>query len=95
MEENHLSKKDGRGEQMQESGNKGLLARELEQMLDWYITEASEEEYDEKAVEYILYLLDSLDPLDEDKIPQIDDAWQSFGILVERRRQQDLRDKEG
>lgn len=88
MQEDNTQGKDMQGENMQGNGNKGALARELREKLDWYIMAASEEEYDEKAVEYILYLLDSLEPPEEDIMPQTEEAWQRFRVLVGQRQRQ-------
>lgn len=57
--------------------DKDLLIKELKEKLDWYTLEASDEEYDEKAVESILYLLDRADPIEE-KIPRQEEAWERF-----------------
>lgn len=63
---------------MQENNKGKLLKRELKEKLDWYTMYASEEEYDEKAVESILYLLDNVDPLEKDSIPSSEEAWERF-----------------
>lgn len=63
---------------MQENNKEKLLKRELKEKLDWYTMYASEEEYDEKAVESILYLLDNVDPLEEGCIPSSEEAWEQF-----------------
>lgn len=68
-----------------EEKKSNALAKELEEKLDWYITEASDEEYDEKAVEYILYLLDGMEPSKEEP-PGVDDAWNRFEELVAHRQ---------
>lgn len=60
---------------MQKSSNNQEFERKLKEELDWYTLYASEEEYDEKAVESILYLLDRWDPLEEDVIPSEKEAW--------------------
>lgn len=65
-------------EKIQENNDGRLLKRELKEKLDWYTLYASEEEYDEKAVESILYLLDNVDPLEEDCIPSSEEAWERF-----------------
>ncbi len=65
--------------------NKGLPVKELKDKLDWYTLYASEEEYDEKAVECILYLLESAEPLEKGAVVCADDAWRRFqGIVRER-----------
>ncbi len=43
-----------------------LLVDEVKQKLDWYINEASDEEYDEQAVASLQYLLDTLEPTGEE-----------------------------
>ncbi len=43
-----------------------LLMNEVKEKLDWYINEASDEEYDEQAVASLQYLLDTLEPTGED-----------------------------
>lgn len=63
---------------MQKKNNEKMLKRELKNKLDWYTMYASEKEYDEKAVEYILYLLDRIDPLEEGSVPVSDEAWERF-----------------
>lgn len=76
----------GKGDNMKE--NKGqdkeqdLLIRELKEKLDWYTLYASEEEYDEKAVESILYLLDRAEPIAREDIPAQADAWERFKSLA-------------
>lgn len=76
----------GKGDNMKE--NKGqdkeqdLLVRELKEKLDWYTLYASEEEYDEKAVESILYLLDRAEPIAGEDIPAQADAWERFKSLA-------------
>lgn len=72
---------------MRENKGKDPLTRELKKKLDWYVMEASDEEYDEKAVEYILYLLDSLEPFGEEEMPQTNYFWQRFLTLVQQRQQ--------
>lgn len=61
---------------MQMNNNEKMLTKELKEKLDWYTMYASEKEYDEKAVEYILYLLDRIDPLEEGSVPVSDEAWE-------------------
>ncbi len=63
--------------------NKGnSLKKKLRKKLNWYTMYASGEEYDEKAVESILYLLDTLDPLDEADIPDENMEWEKFQKLA-------------
>jgi len=73
---------------MQEEKNqeREALARELKEQLNWYTLYASDEEYDERAVESILYLLDRLEPFDEKEMPQSDEAWERFQELVKQRK---------
>jgi len=60
------------------------LAEELKKKLEWYTLQASEEEYDEKAVESILYLLDNMKPIKEEDAPQADKAWEQFQKYVKQ-----------
>ena len=55
------------------------LIKELQEKLEWYTLHATEEEYDEKAVESILYLLDMLTPIADEDIPDVNAAWQQKG----------------
>ena len=64
-----------------------MLKRELMEKLDWYTMYASEKEYDEKAVESILYLLDHIDPLEEGSVPSSEEAWERF-----RKREENARE---
>lgn len=61
----------------------GALEKELRERLEWYASHVGDEEYDEKAVEYILYLLDGLAPLEEGEIPSVEGAWERFQELAE------------
>lgn len=61
------------------------LKRRLKKELNWYTLYASKEEYDEKAVKSILYLLDTWDPLDEEDMPDVDEEWEKFQKIAERR----------
>jgi len=61
------------------------LLRQLKEKLNWYTMEASDEEYDEEAVESILCLLDRLEPVAEDAVPDVDDAWERFREMAEER----------
>lgn len=66
----------------QSSGN---LGRDLQAKLDWYISRAGKAEYDEKAVESILYLLDRLAPVEESEAPDVDEAFGRFEKMVAER----------
>ena len=46
----------------------------LGEKLKWYMLYASDEEYDEKAVESIMYLLDKWEPLEEGAVPPVDSS---------------------
>ena len=60
-------------------GKRGeVLAAELKENLDRYILETPQEEYDEKVVESMLYLLDNLEPLDMGQVPDAERAWERF-----------------
>nr|WP_297864355.1 hypothetical protein [uncultured Acetatifactor sp.] len=72
---------------MQEDKNKDLLVKELKEKLDWYTLFASEEEYDAGAVESILYLLDRLEPIEENDIPRKSEAWERFQELACRQEE--------
>lgn len=65
-------------------GNKSIK-KKLSRELDWYTLCASQEEYDEKAVESILYLLDTWDPLEEGTVPSVDEAWERFQANKEKK----------
>ncbi len=64
---------------------KASLVMGLKEKLNWYTMRASDEEYDEKAVESILYLLDQLEPLDKNEMPAADEAWGRFQNLLRER----------
>lgn len=64
---------------------KASLVMGLKEKLNWYTMRASDEEYDEKAVESILYLLDQLEPLDKNEMPAADEAWGRFQELLRER----------
>ena len=70
--------------------DKESLVRGLREKLDWYTFDASEEEYDEKAVESILYLLDRMEPLKEEEVPKLQKSWKQFQKLVKERGEVDL-----
>lgn len=72
---------------MQDNKNTEALEKELQERLDWYIAHAYGDEYDEKAVEYILYLLDSVAPLEEGVIPPRGEAWEDFRKAAEEQRE--------
>lgn len=69
---------------MQESKRKELLGSNLKERLDWYTLYASESEYDVKAVESILYLLDTCEPLEEGIVPPKKEAWQRFLEMADK-----------
>ena len=69
---------------MQESKRKELLESNLKERLDWYTLYASESEYDVKAVESILYLLDTCEPLEEGIVPPKKEAWQRFLEMADK-----------
>ena len=73
--------------EMQKNINEKMLKRELKDKLDWYTMYASEKEYDEKAVESILYLLDHIDPLEEGSAPPPEEAWERFLKRKEKARE--------
>lgn len=77
----------GNEENMQENKDTDVLIKELKEKLDWYTWCASEEEYDAKAVESILYLLDSQQPVEEADIPAKSEAWKRFKELVENQEE--------
>lgn len=68
-----------------QGADREVFAGQLKKMLDWYTFHASDEEYDEKTVEYILNLLDNLDPIEETQIPRRDAEWERFRQLAARR----------
>ncbi|MCI8801354.1 MAG: hypothetical protein HFH88_16335, partial [Lachnospiraceae bacterium] len=72
---------------MQKDKDRDLLVRELKEKLDWYTLFASEEEYDAGAVESILYLLDRLEPIEENDIPRKSEAWERFQELACRQEE--------
>ena len=72
---------------MQKSSNNQEFERKLKEELDWYTLYASEEEYDEKAVESILYLLDRWDPLEEEVIPSEKEAWVRFQEVIKNQQE--------
>lgn len=72
---------------MQENKDRDVLIKELKEKLDWYTWCASEEEYDAKAVESILYLLDRQQPVEEADIPAKSEAWERFEELMENQKE--------
>lgn len=68
---------------MEQNANNGELEKELKQKLKWYTQHAAEEEFDEKAVESILYLLEHVDPTEEDTAQEPEAAWERFRVIVE------------
>lgn len=75
--------------------DKESLIQGLKAKLDWFTFEASEEEYDEKAVESILYLLDGMEPFREEDVPMPQESWEKFRKLVKERGEIDLPEAEG
>lgn len=69
----------GKGREM------GGLEKELWARLDWYASRVGSEEYDAKAVESILYLLDGVAPLAEGMVPPVDEAWGRFQEILSSR----------
>ena len=63
-----------REEKMLENKKRDSLEKRLKDELDWYTLYASDEEYDEKAVESILYLLDRWEPLKEETVPPVEES---------------------
>lgn len=72
-------------ENMQEHVDRELFVKQLKEMLDWYTFHASDTEYEEGNVEYILKLLDSFDPIGEEELPQRDAAWERFRRMAEEK----------
>lgn len=62
---------------MQENKKRESL-ESLREELKWYTLYASDEEYDEKAVESIMYLLDRWEPLEEGTVPPVEESWKRF-----------------
>lgn len=69
---------------MQKSIRNEVLERKLKEELNWYTLHASEEEYDEKVVESILFLLDRWAPLEEGVVPEEKEAWEHFQEVLEQ-----------
>lgn len=61
------------------------MESKLREELEWYTLYASDEEYDEKAVESILYLLDRWEPLEEGTIPPVEESWKRFLAIADRK----------
>lgn len=74
-----MRKQDGRSQERES------LVKGLRDKLEWYTMSASDEEYDERAVESILYLLDGLAPLEDEEKPEPEEAWGRFEALVRER----------
>lgn len=72
-------------ENMQEHADRELFVKQLKEMLDWYTFHASDTEYEEGNVEYILKLLDSFDPIGEEELPRRDEAWERFCRMAEEK----------
>lgn len=77
----------GQNEKVQD---KETLVKGLKEKLHWYTMCASSEEYDAKAVESILYLLDSLEPLEKAEVLEPEEAWNRFQTLVREHEKGDL-----
>ncbi len=69
---------------MQKDIKRNSLKSKLKEELEWY-TYASDEEYDEKAVESILYLLDRWEPLEEGTVPPAEESWKRFLKIADRK----------
>ena len=69
---------------MQKAIKRNSLKSKLKEELEWY-TYASDEEYDEKAVESILYLLDRWEPLEEGTVPPAEESWKRFLKIADRK----------
>lgn len=74
-----------REEKMLENKKRDSLEKRLKDELDWYTLYASDEEYDEKAVESILYLLDRWEPLKEETVPPVEESWKRFLAIADKK----------
>ena len=70
---------------MQKNNMAELLKRQLWEELEQYEQSASNEEWDWKAVEAMLYLLDKYDPLEEGVVPSTEASWERFLKVAGRR----------
>lgn len=70
---------------MQKDRKGNSMESKLREELEWYTLYASDEEYDEKAVESILYLLDRWEPLEEGTIPPVEESWKRFLAIADRK----------
>ena len=70
---------------MLENKKRDSLEKRLKDELDWYTLYASDEEYDEKAVESILYLLDRWEPLKEETVPPVEESWKRFLAIADKK----------
>lgn len=70
---------------MQKDRKGNSMESKLREELEWYTLYASDEEYDEKAVESILYLLDRWEPLEEGTIPPVEESWKRFLAITDRK----------
>ena len=61
------------------------MESKLREELEWYTMYASDEEYDWKAVESILYLLDRWEPLEEGTVPPVEESWKRFMMIADRK----------
>lgn len=82
MQENRRIQENRKNEEFKET---------LRKRLEWYTYDASDEEFDEKAVESILYLLDECDPIPQEEMPDADEMWEKFQKIA---RERDLLPKE-
>ncbi len=63
--------------------NNSILIKLVKEKLDWYITEATDAEYDEAEVEALQRTLDEMEPLEEGVMPDTEEAWKRFREKVE------------
>ncbi len=77
---------------MQENKKRELLESELREELNWYTLYATDEEYDQKAVDSIMYLLDRWEPLEEGTVPPVEESWKRFLKVAGRKELLPLED---
>lgn len=70
---------------MLEDKKRDSLEKRLKDELEWYTLYASDEEYDEKAVESILYLLDRWEPLKKETVPSVEESWKRFLAIADKK----------
>lgn len=70
---------------MLEDKKRDSLEKRLKDELEWYTLYASDEEYDEKAVESILYLLDRWEPLKKETVPPVEESWKRFLAIADKK----------